>query len=649
MADSTSTIQIKIDAAEAAKTTKELKKSLKELIDQQANVAAGSAEWKKLTKAINETEGKIGDLQDSFKTLQGSGIERVKSSFNLLKEGFTSFDGGKIKAAFSGIGAAMKAIPIFLVIEGIRYLIENFDKLKNSGGLLGKVFQGIGSIIDSIGEKITWLADKLGIIDAAAEEASQSIIDNGNAAKDVIADQTAEYDRQIAVAKASGKNAVDLEIAKQQAIIETNKALVQQTIAYVRNGGVLNEEQNKLLKEQLNSIKSATAQIDVIRLQEIEKEKEKNKKLVEANNEKNKQIADANKALLDKIQDLQVAAIQDEETRELDALRLKDDREREAIEKSKANQTLKNQALKLLDEQYARDVNAINEKFRLKRLEDEKKALAEQERLREEAKQAELKRQAEITANNKKVNDDSNRDLLAGLELRKLENGNDLQSQLDYLETKKQIELENKELTENEKLLIAKKYADEEQKLRLGEVQKGLQIAQQGLQATQAVTDAYFSWKLQRAKGDEKATLELQKKQFAINKALQITNAAIGTAQGIVQALASLPPPASYIFAAINGVMGAAQIAAIASKKFEGTASSSGGGGAMSVPTPSIPAPPTISTPNNNVSGTQFDSQGNVIQQQQAMPAITVTAQVVETEMTDSQTTVQKFKKQSTF
>mgnify|MGYP003331713114 CR=1 FL=1 len=42
-------------------------------------------------KAINETEGKLMDVNESFKTLTGSGVERTESSLSLLKEGFAGF------------------------------------------------------------------------------------------------------------------------------------------------------------------------------------------------------------------------------------------------------------------------------------------------------------------------------------------------------------------------------------------------------------------------------------------------------------------------------------------------------------------------------------------------------------------------------
>lgn len=122
-------VNVKVDAKEADTSLKGLKKELKELRDAQANVAQGSGEWKKLAKQINDVEGQLGDLNDSFTTLRGSGIERVNASIGLLGEGFRNFDTEKIKIGFQGVGAAMKAIPIFLIAEGLRLLIENFEEV----------------------------------------------------------------------------------------------------------------------------------------------------------------------------------------------------------------------------------------------------------------------------------------------------------------------------------------------------------------------------------------------------------------------------------------------------------------------------------------------------------------------------------------
>lgn len=122
-------IDVLVNNANGANSIKEMNKALKELKDAQSSVVHGSAEWKKLSTAINEVEGKVGDLNDSFNTLRGSGVERVQSSIGLFKEGLMSFDFGKIGIALKGLGAAFKAVLPFAIIEGFKWLYENWDKV----------------------------------------------------------------------------------------------------------------------------------------------------------------------------------------------------------------------------------------------------------------------------------------------------------------------------------------------------------------------------------------------------------------------------------------------------------------------------------------------------------------------------------------
>lgn len=122
-------IRAAIDTANSETDLLRLTKEMRTLIGLQSQVEEGSAAFYELREAINETEGRIGDLNDSFKTLSGSGVERLDSSFALLREGFEVFDAEKIKIGFNGIGAAMSAVPVFLIAEGVKFLIENFDEL----------------------------------------------------------------------------------------------------------------------------------------------------------------------------------------------------------------------------------------------------------------------------------------------------------------------------------------------------------------------------------------------------------------------------------------------------------------------------------------------------------------------------------------
>jgi len=113
---------------------KDLKKATKDLRDEQLVMSAKfgdtSEQAKKVGQKLADLKDKVEDLNDSTKSLKGSGVEKLTSSFRLLGEGIGTFDFDKIKLGFKGVGAAMSAIPIFLIIEGLKLLYENFDKVK---------------------------------------------------------------------------------------------------------------------------------------------------------------------------------------------------------------------------------------------------------------------------------------------------------------------------------------------------------------------------------------------------------------------------------------------------------------------------------------------------------------------------------------
>lgn len=65
----------------------------------------------------------------------------------------------------------------------------------------------------------------------------------------------------------------------------------------------------------------------------------------------------------------------------------------------------------------------------------------------------------------------------------------------------------------------------------------------------------------------EKDTIKAKKKQFALEKAAAITVATINTFKAVTQALGSMPPPASFVLAALAGAAGAVQIGLIAAQQ----------------------------------------------------------------------------------
>jgi hypothetical protein len=115
--------------------------------------------------------------------------------------------------------------------------------------------------------------------------------------------------------------------------------------------------------------------------------------------------------------------------------------------------------------------------------------------------------------------------------------------------------------------------------------EKSIEIAQQGLVALNSITDAVFANKMSKVKKGSKEEEALAKKQFRFQKAGQIAAATIDTAKAITAAIAANPFPSPTLPVAITlaSVTGAAQIAKIASTKYEG-----GGGGGADTSTPSV-------------------------------------------------------------
>lgn len=328
MAEDKIAVEIEVKGSEESiQSMKDFKAAIKAAKDEQLKAAAafgeGSDEFVKASKKVSALKDKMDDLNDSTKSLKGSGIERASEGFNQLGEGLRNLDFDKVKVGLVAMKSALAAVGIGLIVQAVMYLVENFDSLSKGSGVLAKVLRGVGEVITTITDYIYKFTDAIGLTNSELDKMGESVVENANKAKEALASQTAEYDRQIAVAKASGKSAVDLEIAKQQAIIDTNKALVEQTIAYVRNGGVLDEEQKKLLTGQLEAIKNAVTQQQVIEIGHTQKLKEENDKRL---SDKQKYLDDLAKQELDAWNKTVEIRIANTEAQRLDDERLRQEK-----------------------------------------------------------------------------------------------------------------------------------------------------------------------------------------------------------------------------------------------------------------------------------------------------------------------------------
>jgi len=560
-------IEVEVKGSEQSiESMKDLKAAIKAAKDEQLKAASafgeGSDEYVKASKKVSQLKDRVDDLNDSTKSLKGSGIERASEGFNQLGEGLRNLDFDKVKVGLTAMKTALAAVGIGLIVQAVTYLIENFEELSQGSGLLAKSLRFVGDVIQNITDSVYVLTDALGLTNSELDKQGEAIKTNADKATEALGRQTAEYDRQIAVAKASGKSAVDLEIAKQQAIIDTNKALVEQTIAYVKQGGVLNDEQKKLLTGQLESIKNAVTQQNVITLTA---EKEKNDKLKAANKER---LANDKKLLEDKAKD------------ELDAW----------------NKTLE-----------IRAANKAAQDADDKRIAEEKKAQEELDR------QEQLDAIAESNSEEKAI----------------------LISDSEFKKNLRKLELEEFKTNYNAQLSTAESLNS----------------------SLQSLSDSYFFFKTKNLQKGSEEELKQAKKQFDINKGISIANATISGIQGVVNALSAqsiIPEPFGSILKGVTavsvGVAAAANIAKIASTKFD---AGGGGGAASAVASVPVPAPPTINIPTANTnSSTLFDESGKKIggeKETKENPVVQVRSTVSVTEINEKQNDVRVLESQSTF
>jgi len=199
-------------------------------------------------------------------------------------------------------------------------------------------------------------------------------------------------------------------------------------------------------------------------------------------------------------------------------------------------------------------------------------------------------------------------------------------------------ELSNTELTESEKMVIKEKYSAQAKDLEQKDMQAKLQLAGSVNNALQSLSDAFFAVKKAGLQKGSKEELKAAKQQFKVNKALAISGAVITGIQSVMAAYASglatpiIGPATGAIYAVLAGVMAAANIAKIASSKFDPGGAGGGGGGGATIA--SAPQPPTISAPNQGA--TQLNPDGSIKAADTNKNPV-IKAVVVETDITKSQ------------
>jgi hypothetical protein len=636
-------IKTAIDTLNAAQGVGDLKKSLRELKGLALETGDSNTDaFKRITAAIGETNDKIGDLNAIIKSQSGEPIENLTSSFQGLKGSITSLDfksakqqfgvltdsakglvgqflggfnvignfnksiaagTGPLKAltsSFYSLGSSIAATGIGALAIAVVLLIANFDKLKESGGVLGAMFTAIGDTVQFVMDKLIELSDWLGLTDIKNQERSKNAIKGAQKERESI---ESRYDAEIRKAEAAGKSVDDLNKKKNAALAYSINQEIAQYEALRKSKGKLSEDEQKelaALYKQRNDLVLENQIIDIkAQKEKQDKQDEANKKAREKADEKAKKDKEAEERYQKEIQDLKVKF-------ELDDRQRLDKQFTDALAKIKGN----SEAEKKLRLEIEKDrVDALKEFDDKIQKEKDDKILAEKEKEKQRAQEAFELRKKEL---------EDQEILLEG----------NLQAQLEFLDAHYQ----EKGMTDNQYFMARKKLEEditaknkEELEKRkadeLAENQAKLDIAQSYVNAIGSLTDLVTTIRVAGAGKDTAAQEKAARDQFNIMKGVQIASTIISGINGVMNALSAVttvPDPFGFPLKVANaiaiGVAAAANVAKIAATQFQPRGGGGGGGGGQ---TPSSAPTPSSQTPSISAGSTIGLGEMKILPQKQ--------------------------------
>ena len=645
--------------------------------------------------------GASGESAEEFqKTLaKGIGIATaVKGGIEAMFAGYKLL-GQVMPVVSAGVrlfNAALAANPVLLIVAGIAALVAGLAALFSWLGSSEDASEDAAAAMEELGKQAEQTMQQYEKLSYSIQFQNKILEDNAKTELELIKlrggtnKEIAEAESKLLNEKIAG-NQRDLKQQQESlAQIKEKLSLQSQNLAILEKEGDISgdyEKYNKALEtynatmDKHNELikKIDQSNLNTIQLNnQVKIQREKNAQaIVKDAEEERKQIEETKKKEADalkerqqkwkeysdnrinyarQLKDLEISLIQDDNKRQEAEI---NERYKRQIEDVKANEKLladEKKALVLkLEANLAKDLADLQKKIKDDK---EKKKLENTEKEEEKlAKKKEMQKNynAFVISNMKGGLDKQIAEEKAAFGERKaqldefLANGIITKEQYDqqYEKLKKQSEERITQFTDEE----TQKRIDAKNK----EIEKGLQITEAGLNAAKGLTDLFFGLSLQKAKGNAAKELELKKKQFKVEKAFNIVRATIDGVRS-VQAALTQAPPLSYVLAAFNGVLAAANIAKIATAKFDGGGADGGGGGgsvgSAGGAGPSAAAAPVFNpqtfginsgtSPSVN-SSTTFGNIGKQVSQMQPQKVY-----VVESDMTNTQKKVEVIQNRAT-
>ena len=615
----------------------------------------------------------LGGIQSSLMSLDFEEASEKSKAFakNLgslnpedIKKGFKGFTDtlGTLGKAFIKLGATILMNPIFLIVAAVVAIIAVVALVLDSFGVLDDVINFLMIPINALIQGFKDLTDWLGFTQYAAEESAEKsakAYEEGSVKINEATDlATSAIDRQIAEQKALGKNTYDLEV-KRTYIVQwaANERLKLARAAYYRElalGDEADQEKLRKLRAQiaaenkliLDSKSGRQVLINTKLTDDNKKEDKKDKpvrdKPVREPKPKRERAKDTGgdeiQKEIDKARQANIDATLDAITVETNAVEAKyaellakakkygkDTNELEILKMNELNNIIKKEG-----EKNDADAKAKTAK--------DKADAAEAIKL-EDAKYLEIKK---ITAANEQdkvkqlaLNADYEISVLQAAydeKVANLKEGDALLIQLT-----KELSTSTAQITKDAKdkeVAIVKEAEDKKRAEQLKTADAALDFAANTVSAIEGISNLAMENKLKKVKKGSKEEEALLKKQFQLNKSMQLAGAIVDAGKAITATLSAspltvlgVPNPGAIAALAFTAVTSATNIAKIASTSF------------TSSTTPSTDTPPAFTTAVAP-SGPSLFGQANTGSQVNAGGGsnnITVTAIVSETEITASQ------------
>ena len=606
----------------------------------------------------------LGGIKDSLMSLDFEEAAQKSKTFAKALGGLNKDDiskslkgmtdtAGTLGKAFLKLGAQILINPIFYIPIIIAAIVAAIVLVLKSFGVLDDVIKALMAPINALIQGFKDLTDWIGLTTYAAED---------NAAKTVAANEkvtassnertariTADLGREIAEAKAAGKDTTKLEEELSNTKIrEANnrkktakEALDGQKALGDKADLKKIEDLRKQIIAENEIIKQGYSDKTVAKLNDVkadeeaakkaaEKQKAANDKYIAADKASMAQIAEARKIVTDSAKSAQQVELDDlaaaYAVKIATAIKYKNDTTA-LVEAQKIQEAA-------INKKYSDATQAIEDEKKAKKKEADAKAITDAIAL-EDARYLEIQRLSTSAAEFEKLQAQQAFDTKTA----NLKENDELY--LLYLEEYQKKIKDINQKTADDTIASDKKAFDEKVK----NIEAGFKLAQTVGDAIAFMADTNITAQLKKVKKGSKEEEVLLKKQFEQNKKAQLAAALINAAQAQVSILAQYPKFDGG-FAMVAAMAGAAITSAMAIGKITST-SFSGGGSTPDSPDSSLASTTAVapaSGPNlfgQANTGSQVNAGGGTGQN------ITVTAIVSETEITASQNHINNIQQNS--